>query len=100
MTSFEQGFIQSSVTKNIATNQMKHLVPLDTFSFGSLVAGRVVRTSERYGHLETATSMMHKLSIDVIVGALGNRAALRGHTGHVPKRYALATSFLCLISAA
>ena len=85
MTSFNQSFIQSSVTKNIAINQMKRLVPLDTYSFGSLVAGRVVRTSERYGHLETATNMMHKLSInDIIVGALGNRAALRGHTGHVP----------------
>ena len=78
-------FLQASVTKHIALYDDFTLVSPKGFSTGTLIAGRVIRTSERYGHLETTSNVMHKLSKnDIIVGALGNRSALRGHTGHIP----------------
>ena len=87
MISLAPSFLQSSVTKHIALDQNSFLVEPNGFSIGTLVVGRVVRTSERYGHLEMTNSTMHKLSLnDIVVGALGSRAALRGHTGHVPKK--------------
>ena len=78
-------FLQASVTKHISLHDDSVLVSPRGFSTGTLVVGRVIQTSERYGHLEITNSTMHKLSInDIVVGALGNRSALRGHTGHLP----------------
>ena len=83
-------FLQASVTKHVSLCDDSVLVSPNGFSTGTLVVGRVIRTSEQYGHLETANSTMHKLSSnDIVVGALGNRAALRGHTGHLPKRLSM-----------
>ena len=82
-----KNYVQASVTKHIPLGYDSVLVSPNGFSTGTLVVGRVIRTSERYGHLETANSTMHKLSSnDIVVGALGNRAALRGHTGHLPQQ--------------
>ena len=78
-------FLQASVTKHISLHNDSVLISPDGYSTGTVVVGRVLRTSDRYGHLETANSAMHKLSKDeIVVGALGNRSALRGHTGHLP----------------
>ena len=85
-----KNFLQASVTKHVSLCDDSVLVSPNGFSTGILVVGRVIRTSEQYGHLETANSTMHKLSSnDIVVGALGNRAALRGHTGHLPKRLSM-----------
>lgn len=80
-------YLQASVTKHIVLGNDSILVSPNGFSTGTLVVGRVIQTSEQYGHLEMANSAMHKLSSnDIVVGALGNRAALRGHTGHLPQQ--------------
>jgi len=80
-------FLQSSVTRHIALPDDSMVVSPNGFSTGTLIVGRVIRTSEKYGHLETTDGTMHKLSSNaIVVGALGNRAALRGHTGHLPQK--------------
>ncbi|MEC7986468.1 MAG: hypothetical protein VX278_14980 [Myxococcota bacterium] len=86
MTALSQGLIQASVTKNIVLQPNHRLVSTEGFSYGTLLVGRVTRTSEQYGRIETIDGQMRKLKLnDVVVGALGNRAALRGHTGHMPE---------------
>ena len=97
MKLFDQSFLQSSVTKHIELHHDSMLVDPNRFSTGTLVVGRVIRTSEQYGHLEITNSTMHKLSYnDIVVGALGTRSALRGHTGHLPKKLCIGTELSLL----
>ena len=87
MKLFDKSFFQSSVTKHIQLYDDSILVEPKHFSMGTLVVGRVIHTSDNYGHLETTNNTMQKLLYnDIVVGALGNRAALRGHTGHLPQQ--------------
>ena len=97
MKLFDRSFLQSSVTRHIALHDDSILVDPNRFSIGTLVVGRVIRTSEQYGHLETTNSTMHKLSYDdVVIGALGTRSALRGHTGQLPKKLSIGTELSLL----
>ncbi|MDI9641354.1 hypothetical protein QPK87_06760 [Kamptonema cortianum] len=54
---------------------------------GAAVAVRVLTSRDDYGHLELPSGRMSKLVPgDVIVGVLGNRAALRGFAGRIPSK--------------
>lgn len=53
---------------------------------GAAIACRVLSTRSDYGHLELPSGRKAPLGIgDIIVGVLGNRAALRGFCGRVPE---------------
>lgn len=53
---------------------------------GTAVAVKVLNTREEYGHLELPSGRLSKLVPgDVVIGVLGNRAALRGFAGRVPE---------------
>lgn len=53
---------------------------------GSAIVGRVLTTNPNYGQLESPSGRLSQLVPgDVIVGVLGNRAALRGFSGRVPQ---------------
>ncbi len=52
---------------------------------GAAVACRVLTARKTYGHLELTSGRQARLVPgDIIVGCFGNRAALRGFSGHVP----------------
>ncbi len=52
---------------------------------GAAIACRVLSTRKEYGHLELESGRQARLvKGDIILGVLGNRAALRGFTGRVP----------------
>jgi len=52
---------------------------------GSAIVGRVLTSRTTYGDLELTTGRASKLVPgDIIVGVLGNRAALKGFSGRVP----------------
>ena len=54
---------------------------------GAAIACRVLTSRREYGHLELITGRQARLVPgDIILGALGNRAALRGFCGRVPDR--------------
>lgn len=53
---------------------------------GAAIACRVLTARKEYGHLELTTGRLARLVPgDLIVGVLGNRAALRGFCGRVPQ---------------
>jgi hypothetical protein len=52
---------------------------------GAAIACRVLTARKEYGHLELTTGRQARLVPgDIIIGVLGNRAALRGFCGRVP----------------
>jgi hypothetical protein len=54
---------------------------------GVLVAARVLNSKSRYNQLELTSGRMATVNQgDVVVGALGHRKALRGYSGHLPKK--------------
>ena len=54
---------------------------------GVLVAVRVLNNKSRYNQLELTSGRMATVNQgDVVVGALGHRKALRGYSGHLPKK--------------
>lgn len=54
---------------------------------GVLVAVRVLNNKTRYNQLELTSGRMATVNQgDVVVGALGHRKALRGYSGHLPKK--------------
>ncbi len=54
---------------------------------GVLVAARVLNSKSRYNQMELTSGRMATVNQgDVIVGALGHRKALRGYSGHLPKK--------------
>ena len=78
MRLFDKSFLQSSVTRHIQLYDDSILVEPNRFSTGTLVVGRVIRTSDQYGHLEITNNTMQKLLYnDIVVGALGARSALQ-----------------------
>lgn len=57
---------------------------------GAAIACRVLTARKEYGHLELPSGRQARLVPgDIIVGVLGNRAALRGFCGRVPTSVAL-----------
>lgn len=56
---------------------------------GVLVAVRVLNNKTRYNLLELTSGRMATVNQgDIVVGALGHRNALRGYSGHLPKKLA------------
>ena len=54
---------------------------------GVLIAVRVLNNKSRYNQLELTSGRMATVTMgDIIVGALGHRNALRGYSGHLPKK--------------
>jgi len=54
---------------------------------GVLIAVRVLNNKTRYNQLELTSGRMATVNQgDVVVGALGHRKALRGYSGHLPKK--------------
>jgi hypothetical protein len=54
---------------------------------GILVAVRVLNNKARYNQLELTSGRMATVNQgDVVVGALGHRKALRGYSGHLPRK--------------
>jgi hypothetical protein len=54
---------------------------------GVLVAVRVLNNKARYNQLELTSGRMATVNQgDVVIGALGHRKALRGYSGHLPKK--------------
>ena len=54
---------------------------------GVLVAVRVLNNKSRYNQLELTSGRMATVNQgDIVVGALGHRKALRGYSGHLPKK--------------
>lgn len=54
---------------------------------GVLIAVRILNNKSRYNQLELTSGRMATINQgDVIVGALGHRKALRGYSGHLPKK--------------
>ena len=57
---------------------------------GVLVAARILNSKSSYNTLELTSGRMAKVSRgDVIVGALGQRKALFGYSGHLPEKLSL-----------
>lgn len=57
---------------------------------GVLVAIRVLNNKSRYNQLELTSGRMATVQQgDIVVGALGHRKALRGYSGHLPKKLAV-----------
>ena len=57
---------------------------------GVLVAVRVLNNKARYNQLELTSGRMATVTQgDIVVGALGHRKALRGYSGHLPKKLAV-----------
>ena len=69
---------------------------------GAAIACRVLTSRKEYGHLELASGRKARLVPgDLIVGVLGNRAALRGFCGRVPSSVqSAATCCTCSTRAA
>ena len=64
---------------------------------GAAIACRVLSTRKEYGHLELESGRQARLvKGDIILGVLGNRAALRGFTGRVPTWTAIGTTALAM----
>lgn len=56
---------------------------------GVLIAARILNSKSSYNTLELTSGRMAKVSRgDIIVGALGQRKALFGYSGHIPPRLA------------
>jgi hypothetical protein len=56
---------------------------------GVLIAVRVLTNKSRYNQLELTSGRMATVTQgDIVVGALGHRNALRGYSGHLPKKLA------------
>ncbi|MEQ8206934.1 MAG: hypothetical protein RIA65_12210 [Woeseia sp.] len=54
---------------------------------GVLIAVRVLNNKSRYNTLELVSGRMATVKQgDIVVGALGHRKALRGYSGHLPKK--------------
>ncbi|HNP64334.1 MAG TPA: hypothetical protein PKH39_10415 [Woeseiaceae bacterium] len=54
---------------------------------GVLIAVRVLNNKSRYNQLELTSGRMATVTMgDIVVGALGHRNALRGYSGHLPKK--------------
>ncbi len=57
---------------------------------GAAIACRVITSRREYGHLELPSGRLARLVPgDLIIGVLGNRAALRGFCGRVPDKVAV-----------
>jgi hypothetical protein len=76
----------SSVTKNLRLNHTESLTDRLSTRQGTVLAAQVLHDKSVYDEMELPTGRMSKLKKDDIIAvALGERMALKGFVGHLPK---------------
>jgi hypothetical protein len=76
----------SSVTKNLNLGYEEDITNNVSTEMGTVLAVQVLQDKSIYNELELPTGRMSKLKKDDIIAvALGERAALKGFAGHLPK---------------
>ncbi|HBR68169.1 MAG TPA: hypothetical protein DEA55_02210 [Rhodospirillaceae bacterium] len=76
----------SSVTKNLALAQKENLTDDLSCDMGTVLAAQVLEDKSIYNELELPSGRMSKLKKgDIIAVALGERMALKGFVGRLPK---------------
>jgi hypothetical protein len=79
----------ASVTSRVGLGRHIEIADYVVASRGALVAVQALEEKSVYGELELAGGRMARIiKGDVIVGALGERQALKGFVGHIPARIA------------
>lgn len=77
----------ASVTKNAKLKHELEITEKFTPEEGLIIAAEVLTNKRIYNKLELSSGRFSKIRKgDVIVGALGNRKALKGFVGHVPEK--------------
>lgn len=76
----------ASVTKNLELKHEEKLTDKLSCEMGTVLAAQVLEDKSIYNELELPSGRMSKLKKgDIIAVALGNRMALQGFVGHLPK---------------
>ena len=76
----------SSVTKNLKLTHREQLTDKLSTRSGTVLAAQVLHDKSIYDEMELPTGRMSKLKKDDIIAvALGERMALKGFVGHLPK---------------
>lgn len=76
----------SSVTKNLRLSHSENLTDQLSTKQGTVLAAQVLHDKSVYNEMELPTGRMSKLKKDDIIAvALGQRMALKGFVGHLPK---------------
>ena len=76
----------SSVTKNLNLGYEEDITNKVSTEMGTVLAAQVLQDKSIYNEMELPTGRMSKLKKDDIIAvALGERAALKGFAGHLPK---------------
>lgn len=76
----------ASVTKNLELSHEEKLTDTLSTEMGTVLAAQVLEDKSVYNEMELPSGRMSKLKKgDVIAVALGNRMALKGFVGHLPK---------------
>ena len=76
----------ASVTKNLELKHEEKLTDTLSCEMGTVLAVQVLEDKSIYNELELPTGRMSKLKKgDILAVALGNRMALQGFVGHLPK---------------
>ena len=79
----------ASVTSRMGLSRQVEIATYVDASRGALVAVQALEEKSVYGELELVGGRMARIiKGDVIVGALGERQALKGFVGHIPQRIA------------
>jgi len=79
----------ASVAQNLPLKRELRVSPDIPCEEGVLVAAEIVSSKSSYNTLELTSGRLAKLRVgDVIVGALGQRKALFGYSGHLPEQLA------------
>ena len=80
----------ASVTKNLELNHEEKITDELSCEMGTVLAAQVLEDKSIYNELELPTGRMSKIKKgDIIAVALGNRMALQGFVGHLPKSLAV-----------
>lgn len=76
----------SSVTKNLELSHHEKLTDSLSCEMGSVMAVEILEDKNIYNELELPSGRMSKIKKgDIVAVALGNRMALQGFVGHLPK---------------
>jgi hypothetical protein len=76
----------SSVTRNLNLGYHEEVTRRVSTEMGTVLAAQVLQDKSIYNELELPTGRLSKLKKDDIIAvALGERAALKGFAGHLPK---------------
>lgn len=76
----------SSVTRNLKLDYYEDITKKVSTEMGTVLAAQVLQDKSIYNEMELPTGRMSKLKKDDIIAvALGERAALKGFAGHLPK---------------